>query len=170
MQPLRSISITETSSLLRVSPPLCLASVLSLLWDLHLSFSLIIETTGSHVPHKSLNQGPATFMPGAAQAVNRFPLNLSWRWVSHQFWRRPLIFDTSSMVRFRSAPWFIPATVLSRDFSLTLTTLALYQSSLRWFETCSCKPVPRGHTLIFRAVLHILRLFAFIARVAHLPK
>ena len=25
-----------------------------------------------------------------------------------------------------------------------LTTLALYQSSLRWFEACSCKPTPRG--------------------------
>lgn len=35
--------------------------------------------------HKSLNQGLATFMPGAAQAVNRFPLNLSWRRVGHQF-------------------------------------------------------------------------------------
>ncbi|MGB2927856.1 MAG: hypothetical protein WBB70_02990, partial [Desulfobacterales bacterium] len=28
-------------------------------------------------------------------------------------------------------------------FSLTLTTLALYQRSLRWFEACSCKPAPR---------------------------
>jgi hypothetical protein len=28
-------------------------------------------------------------------------------------------------------------------FPSTLTTLALYQSSLRWFEACSCKPAPR---------------------------
>ena len=28
-------------------------------------------------------------------------------------------------------------------FSLTLTTPALYQRSLRWFEACSCKPAPR---------------------------
>ncbi len=34
--------------------------------------------------------------------------------------------------------------ILSHDFSLTLTTLALDQSSLRWFEACSCKPAPRG--------------------------
>jgi hypothetical protein len=83
--PLRSRPITGPSTLLRDDPPLCPASVLSLLWDLHLSFSLSIGTTGSHVPHKSLNQSPATFMPGAAQAVNRFLLNLSWRPVSHQF-------------------------------------------------------------------------------------
>ena len=48
------------------------------------------------------------------------------------------------MVRFRSSSRYIPATVLCRDFSLTLTTLALYQRSLRWFEACSCKPAPRG--------------------------
>ena len=33
---------------------------------------------GSHVPHKSQDQVPATFMPDATQAVNRFPLDLSW--------------------------------------------------------------------------------------------
>ncbi len=32
----------------------------------------------SHVPHKSQDQVPATFMPDATQAVNRFPLDLSW--------------------------------------------------------------------------------------------
>ncbi len=31
-----------------------------------------------------------------------------------------------------------------RAFSVTLTTMALNHSSLRWFGTCSCKPVPRG--------------------------
>ena len=49
--PLRSISITETSSLLQGNPPLCSASVLSSLWAVHLAFSLNIGTTGSHVPH-----------------------------------------------------------------------------------------------------------------------
>ena len=33
-----------------------------------LDFSLHIEATGSHVPHKGLVQGHATFMPGAAHA------------------------------------------------------------------------------------------------------
>jgi len=29
-------------------------------------------------------------------------------------------------------------------FSLSLTTNALNKCSIRWFETSSCKPVPRG--------------------------
>jgi hypothetical protein len=64
--PLRSIPITGTSSLLRDDPPLCFASVLSFSWDLHLNFSLTIETTGSHVPRKSLTQSHAIFTPEAA--------------------------------------------------------------------------------------------------------
>jgi len=88
-QPLRSIPITETSSLLRVVPPPCPTSVLSLLWVFHLSFSLNIRATGSHVPYKSLCQVHATFMPGAAQTVSRLPLCFSWRYVSRQFWHRP---------------------------------------------------------------------------------
>ncbi len=35
LRPLRSISITETSSLLRVVPPPCRTSILSLLWVFH---------------------------------------------------------------------------------------------------------------------------------------
>ena len=86
IQPLRSIPITETSTLLRVGPPLCPASVLSPSWVRHLGFSLIIGTTGSHVPHMSLIQVRATFMPDdAAQAVCRFLLDLSWYPVSYQF-------------------------------------------------------------------------------------
>ena len=77
--PLRSIPITGTSSLILDDPPLCLASVLSRLWDRHLRFSLNIKTTASHVPHKSLDQVHAISMPDAAQTVNRLPLDLSWR-------------------------------------------------------------------------------------------
>jgi len=51
MQPLRSSSITEPSTLLRATPSPCLASVLSLSGDHPLSFSLRIEATGSHVPY-----------------------------------------------------------------------------------------------------------------------
>ena len=54
--PLRSSPITGPSTLIRDDPPLCFASVLSFSWDLHLNFSLHIETTGSHVPCKSLTQ------------------------------------------------------------------------------------------------------------------
>ena len=38
-----------------------------------------------------------------------------------------------------------------RTFSSTLTTMAFDHSSLGCFEACSCKPTPRGHTLIFCA-------------------
>ena len=58
------------------------------------SFSLIIGTTGSRVPHKSLAQVHATFMPDAAQAVNRFPLDLSRSSVSPQFRRHRYLFST----------------------------------------------------------------------------
>jgi hypothetical protein len=55
-----------TSSLQRVIPSLCSASVLSLSWGLHLSFCFNIGGTGSHVPHESLDQLHATFIPDAA--------------------------------------------------------------------------------------------------------
>lgn len=48
-QPLCSIPITGTSSLLRAAPPQCLASVLSSLWVCHLDFSLSIKATGSPI-------------------------------------------------------------------------------------------------------------------------
>ena len=68
---LRSSPITGPSSLLRSDPPLCSASVLSRLWVLHLRFSLGIEATGSHVPHKSPDHVLATFMPDAIRSVSR---------------------------------------------------------------------------------------------------
>src|SRR5258708_39898250 len=45
----------QASSLLQTRPPLRLASVLGSSWVSHLEFSLRIEATGSHVPHKSLS-------------------------------------------------------------------------------------------------------------------
>ena len=42
------------------------------------------------------------------------------------------------------------------NVSLSLSTMALYHSTIRWFETCSCKPVSTGlppsqlqHAMIF---------------------
>ncbi len=71
--------------LLQATPPLCSASVLAPSWVLHLDSSLNIGTTGSHVPHESLDHIHATFMPAAIQAINRLPLNLSWDGNSSQF-------------------------------------------------------------------------------------
>jgi len=67
----------------------------------------------------------------------------------------------TSSKRFRWViEWFACAHLLNphliescSTFSLTLTTMALYLCSLRWFETCPCRPVSRGLSLIFCAVL-----------------
>src|ERR1019366_1258528 len=63
----------QASSLLRVRPSLCLASVLGSSWVHHLEFSLHIEAAGSHVPHKSLRRAHAAFMPVTTRAVSRHP-------------------------------------------------------------------------------------------------
>jgi hypothetical protein len=72
IHPLRSRPITDPSALLRVDPPLCLASVLRPLWVLHLGGSLRIEATGSQVTHLSLKRTHATFTPDAALAVSGY--------------------------------------------------------------------------------------------------
>ena len=41
----------------------------------------------------------------------------------------------------------------------TLTTKALYPSSLQWFEASSCKPTPRGQTLINGKVAYDFQSF-----------
>jgi hypothetical protein len=65
----------QASSLLRVDPPPCPASVLCPSWVFHLGASLCIGATGSHVPHRSLNQDHAASMPATIWAVSRFPPN-----------------------------------------------------------------------------------------------
>ena len=67
------------------SVPVPCIGTLTLMGSSHLSFSLNIRTTGSHVPHKSPVQVHATFMPDAAQAVSRLPLNFSWSSEGPQF-------------------------------------------------------------------------------------
>ena len=142
-RPLRSIPITGTSSLIRGDPPLCSASVLSLLWVLHLNFSLNIGATASHVPRKSQDKIHAAFMPDAVWTVNRFPPNLS-RINDYSPVLTPSLRFRTLHQRFvcthLSYPHLIPS---CGTFSSTLTTTALYHSSLRWFEACSCKPAPR---------------------------
>src|SRR5713101_9379295 len=51
----------------------------------------------------------------------------------------------SSVVPLRSSSCQSPDLVLSRPFPPVLTTMAFDHSRRRWFGTCSCKPVPRGH-------------------------
>ena len=56
---------------------------------------------------------------------------------------RPL-FDTSSMVHSRSSLVYTPGTIFCHAFSLTLTTMTLNHSSLRWFGTYALTSIPRG--------------------------
>ena len=136
--------ITGPSSLVRAAPPLCPASVLSSSWVLHLDFSLIIGATGSHVPHKSLDQVRAAFMPDAARAVSRFSPGL----IPGQ--RLPPGFDivpTLSTRHQRFTHVRLPVPYLTRSrlaFSPTLTTMALNHSSLGWFGASPCRAAPRG--------------------------
>ena len=109
-----------------------------------LSFSLGIEMTGSHVPRKCLDQGHATFMPDAIWTVSRSPSRLI---PGHSIFPG---FDIIHSLSTRHQ-WFTRVRLLgphltrvSLPFPSTLTTRALYPRSLRRFETCSCKPVPRG--------------------------
>ena len=132
-----------TSSLVRVAPPLCLASGFSSLGVGPLDFSLHIEATGSHVPHKGLVQGHATFMPGAAQPSCRLPLDSSRVNDSPRFRHRPYAFDTLPVVH----PLRLPAPYLTRSrraVSVTLTTPALDRSSARRFGASPCRAAPRG--------------------------
>jgi len=87
-RPLRSRCITHPSSLLRVVPPLCLASVRSSLRVVRLDFSLYIEATGSKVPCPSLICALAAFVPDAAWARYRLLPRLSWSYHRLQFRRQ----------------------------------------------------------------------------------
>ena len=119
------------------SAPVPRIGTLALMGASHLSFSLGIGATGSHVPRKSLTQSHAAFMPDAARAAIRPPPRL----VPGQ---RLLpgfdIVDTLSTrhQRFAFARLSEPhLTGSCPAFSATLTTTALDRRSLRWFGACS---------------------------------
>jgi len=77
MQPLRSIAITATSSLLWVAPHLCFALVLSSLRDFRFGlFPYHQNSRFSHVSHKRLNQSHAASTPDVAQAAIQASLEL----------------------------------------------------------------------------------------------
>jgi len=60
----------------RSAPVLCIGTC-TLAGSTCLGSSLRIRATGSHVPHESLIQVHAAFMPDAIQSVDRCPLDLS---------------------------------------------------------------------------------------------
>ena len=82
---LRSTSITLASSLLRSSPPLIGASVLSALRLRRLCLFPWHRRVGSHVPYKSLVELRAAYTPDAARAVSGAPQANPEGWVSPRF-------------------------------------------------------------------------------------
>jgi hypothetical protein len=110
-----------------------------------LDFSLRIEATGSHVPHKGLVQVHATSMPDVAQAGCRLLLDLSRSNDSSRFRHHPYAFDTFPVVHSLRLPATSPDAVFAAPFPSTLTTPALDRSSSWWFGACLCRPARGAH-------------------------
>jgi hypothetical protein len=112
------------------------------------------ETTGSHVPHRTLRRARATFMPDTTWAVDRYPPSSSRdiRPASVLMPSEP--FDTSSVVHSRSPSRLAPDALNGAPFPATLTTPALDRRSLRWFAASPCRAAAEGHTSISDAAPH----------------
>jgi hypothetical protein len=102
-----------------------------------LDFSLYIETTGSHVPYKSLIRLRAAFIPDAARAVFRATPELFPGEESTPGFDIIFVVSTRHQ-RFafaRLSGPYLPE--LNPGFPATLTTTALNDRSLQWFEACT---------------------------------
>src|SRR4030066_398650 len=93
IQPLRSISITETSTLLRVGPPPCPASVLSPSWVLHFEFlpyhrddrfprSTQEPDSGSRYLYAGRRPGSKQVSPGLILVFRKLPVLTSSNFIS----------------------------------------------------------------------------------------
>jgi hypothetical protein len=138
--PLRSGPITELSSLLQGNPSLYPVLVLSLdnkllPWHPDDRFPCSASTPVISSRHlytgRRMNSNRIAFML-ILKLFKRFSFDDNSR-----------SFDTSSMVRFRSSPDHTPD-MFYHAFSSSLTTKALYSSSMKWFDTSFRKPMPRG--------------------------
>jgi len=136
-EPLHSITITVTSSLLRILPHLCSTSLLSSLSFLRFDFSLYIRAQTSPVPCKSLYQDPAIFTPTAIWTVIRFLSDLS-RVVKNTRFRLYLRNnDASSIVHFHSTSWY------ALDWFISLFLLRSIPQLLTAAPTGCLKPEPK---------------------------
>ena len=129
----------QPSSLLRIDPPQCSASVLWPCGFCHLVFSLGIGTTGSRSSiqkpetdsrplyagcHLPSNQVTGKLVPGDRNAPG--------------FGNNNMVYDASSKGSLSFVSLFHTCSRYSLDtLTPTLTTTALYCSSLGWFEACS---------------------------------
>ena len=91
--------ITTTSD----SAPVLRIGTLPLMGASHLRFSLHIGATGSHVPHRSLDQARATFTPDITHPVSRLLVSSSQDNHPTLVLMPTILFDASSMVHLRSS-------------------------------------------------------------------
>jgi hypothetical protein len=170
-RPLRSSSITEPSTLLRVAPPQALASVSRLamvvacasplaskVWFLQFHAKACIRFT------PSIRRPPSALYSGSRQTR---PRRIKRLW----FWRHLCISTRhQGFTHVRLSDTHLPECL--RTFDPTLTTTPLERSSLDWFETRSCKPIPRGLPSSFPQLVHTVRNSNYVslpcASAAHL--
>ena len=135
--PLRSITITVTSSLIRATPSQCLASVLRFLWVLHLNGSLCIKTTGSRSSIEKPESDSRHLHAGhRLGGIQDNPQTYPGDTTHFRFRCHVLVHDETAVVSLTFV-FLIHTCRVLLDVSSTLTTAALNDSRLRWFEACS---------------------------------
>ena len=151
-QPLRSTRITRSHRYYELLRPCALHRYAGSYGVIHLSVSLHISTTGSHVPRRSPEPRHATSTPDTTQPVDRLPLDLSRTTEQDPVLMSStaVAFDASAVVRLRSSH-DSPHDASFDAFSLTLTTPTLNRSRSGLFEAS-----PAG---LRRAHLHLLRSY-----------
>ncbi len=113
-------------------------------WSSTCGFSPNIQI-GTPGPNRSLYQGHATYMPVTIWTVSGFPPDLSGiTRLPHGLDDTKGRYDTFTVVHLYSSPLGTHLTgSLSRPFPVTFTTMALYHSSLQWFEASTCMATSR---------------------------
>ena len=104
-QPLRSTRITRSHRYYELLRPCALHRYAGSYGVIHLSVSLHISTTGSHVPRRSPEPRHATSTPDTTQPVDRLPLDLSRTTEQDPVLMSStaVAFDASAVVRLRSS-------------------------------------------------------------------
>ena len=153
-QPLRSTRITRLHPYYELLRPCAPHRYAGSCGANHLSVSLHIGTTGSHVPRKSPEQRHATSTPDTAQPIHRLPLDSSRITTQDPVLMSSVCaFDASAVIRLRSSRCSIPATFIG-SFSLTLTTTTLDRSSSGRFDASPCRATPEGLPLSVLELRH----------------
>ena len=133
------------SSLLRRSPPLDGASVLSTSWFCHLRLFPWHRQPGSQVPYESPNEIHAFYTPDIAWPVGRFPPHLS-----RNCPMTPVLMSSGavSMHRQRFTCVRLSHSYLTQSqprlLTMTFTTAEFSRSSSWRFEAFPCRTAPKG--------------------------